>query len=246
LDLSSGSRCGLNLLEPRLVESHTTGIIPFDDRVLFVSLLNCAEFSSRLSEVAQTLDAISGIQFLVGSGGLGEAWLLGTVRVRRCAGVWQWRLESFMQFGYRIIGDMGHIPLFFSKTPEQRPSLRTVHLSIQHKLGKNGSAGPNCTVLTINLAKCGSSLCMRFPIVTITLADVLPMAIVVAVVTITLADVSPVAIVVAVQSIHYNGVCPYPAHLFIDVLAKVGYVKNPTSIFQVCINQVSPEAFEQG
>ena len=111
-----------------------------------------------------------------------------------------------MQFGYRIIGDMGHIPLFFSKTPEQRPSLRTVHLSIQHRLGKNGSAGPNCTVLTINLAKCGSSLCMRFPIVTITLADVLPMAIVVAVVTITLADVSPVAIVVAVQSIHYNGV----------------------------------------
>jgi hypothetical protein len=87
---------------------------------------------------------------------------------------------------------------------------------------------------------------MRFPIVTITLADVLPVAIVVAVVTITLADVSPVAIVVAVQSIHYNSVCPYPAHLFIDVLAKVGYVKNPTSIFQVCIKQVSPEAFEQG
>jgi hypothetical protein len=87
---------------------------------------------------------------------------------------------------------------------------------------------------------------MRFPIVTITLADVLPMAIGVAVVTITLADVSPVAIVVAVQSIHYNGVCPYPAHLFRDVLAKVGYVKNPTSIVQVRIHQVSPEAFEQG
>jgi hypothetical protein len=49
-------------------------------------------------------------------------------------------------------------------------------------------------------------------------------------VTITLADVLPVAIVAAVQSIHYKGVCPYPAHLFIDVLAKVGYVKNPTSI----------------
>jgi hypothetical protein len=33
-------------------------------------------------------------------------------------------------------------------------------------------------------------------------------------VTITVADVLPVAIVVAVQSVHYKGVCPYPAHLF--------------------------------
>jgi hypothetical protein len=30
------------------VESHTTVIIPFNDRVVFVSSLNCAEFSSRL------------------------------------------------------------------------------------------------------------------------------------------------------------------------------------------------------
>jgi hypothetical protein len=66
-----------------LVESHTTVIIPLDDRVIFVSFLNYAEFSSRLSEVAQTLDAISGIQFLVGGRGLDEAWLLGTVGVRR-------------------------------------------------------------------------------------------------------------------------------------------------------------------
>jgi hypothetical protein len=50
-----------------------------DNRVLFVSLLNCAEFSSPLSEVAQALDAISGIQFLTGRRGLGERWLLGTV-----------------------------------------------------------------------------------------------------------------------------------------------------------------------
>jgi hypothetical protein len=70
---------GLNLLERRLVESRTTVIIPFDDRIIFVSLLNCAELSSRLSEVAQTLDAISGIQFLAGGGGLGERGLLGTV-----------------------------------------------------------------------------------------------------------------------------------------------------------------------
>jgi hypothetical protein len=71
--------CEVNLLEPRLVESHTTVIIPFDDRVIFVRLLNCAEFSGRLSEVAQTLDAISGIEFLAGGSGLGERWLLGTV-----------------------------------------------------------------------------------------------------------------------------------------------------------------------
>ena len=70
---------------------------------------------------------------------------------------------------------------------------------------------------------------MRFPVVTMTLADVLP-----------------VAIVVAVQSIHYKGVCPYSAHLFIDVLAKIGYVKNATSIVQVCIHQVCSEAFEHG
>jgi hypothetical protein len=69
----------LNLLEPQLVESHKTVIIPFDDRVIFVSLLNSAELSSWLSEVAQTLDAISGIQLLVVGRGVGERWLLGTV-----------------------------------------------------------------------------------------------------------------------------------------------------------------------
>jgi len=70
---------GLNLLEPGLVKSLTTVIIPFDDRVIFVRLLNCAEFSSRLPEVAQPLDAISGIQFLVAGSGLGEPWLRGSV-----------------------------------------------------------------------------------------------------------------------------------------------------------------------
>src|ERR1039458_401446 len=152
--------CGLNLLEPRLAESHTTVIIPFDDRVTFVSLLNCAQFPSRNSEVAQTLDAISGIEFLAGGSGLGERWFLGAVRVRRCAGVWQWRLGSFMQVGYRIIGDMSHINCFFPRG--QSSALRcdsSSPRSIQHRLGKNGSAGQNCTVLTINLAKCGSSGC---------------------------------------------------------------------------------------
>src|ERR1700685_4836450 len=77
----------LNLLERRLVESHAPVIIPFDDRVLFVRSLNCSELPRRLSEVAQTLDPISGIQFLVSGRGLRERWLLGTVCVRRCAGV---------------------------------------------------------------------------------------------------------------------------------------------------------------
>jgi hypothetical protein len=62
-----------------LVKSHTTVIIPFDDRVIFVCSLNGAEFPSRLSEVAQTLDAISGVQFLAGGRRLGKRWSLGTV-----------------------------------------------------------------------------------------------------------------------------------------------------------------------
>jgi hypothetical protein len=62
-----------------LRESHTTVIVPFDDRIIFIGSLHCAEFSSRLSEVAQTLDPISGIQFLAGGRGLGERWLPGTV-----------------------------------------------------------------------------------------------------------------------------------------------------------------------
>src|ERR1700680_4085839 len=70
---------GLNLLEGRLVNSHATVVIPLDDRVLFVSSLDCGELSSRLSEVTQTFDTISGGQFLAGGRGLGERWPLGTV-----------------------------------------------------------------------------------------------------------------------------------------------------------------------
>jgi hypothetical protein len=54
----------LNLLEPALLQSHTTVAVPLDQCIIVVSLLHCAEFSRRLSEVPQTLDAISGIQFL--------------------------------------------------------------------------------------------------------------------------------------------------------------------------------------
>jgi hypothetical protein len=57
------------LRESRTVHSHTTVIIPLHDRVIFVSLLNCAEFSSRFPEIAQPLDAIPGIQFLAAGAG---------------------------------------------------------------------------------------------------------------------------------------------------------------------------------
>jgi hypothetical protein len=57
-----------------LLQSVATVIVPFDDRVIVVCLLNGSEFSRRPSEVAQTLDAISGIQFLPAGGGLGERW----------------------------------------------------------------------------------------------------------------------------------------------------------------------------
>jgi hypothetical protein len=47
--------------ERRLVPSHTTVVIPFDERVLLVSLLNGPQLSGRVAEVTQTLDAISWI-----------------------------------------------------------------------------------------------------------------------------------------------------------------------------------------
>jgi hypothetical protein len=73
----SGRR--LNLLERRLVESLATVVIPFDDCVFFVSSLHRAQFSSRLSEVAQTHDSISGSQLLASGRGLGERWSPGTI-----------------------------------------------------------------------------------------------------------------------------------------------------------------------
>ena len=51
---------------------------------------------------------------------------------------------------------------------------------------------------------------------------------------ITLADVLPMAS--AVQSIHYKTGCSYAAYLFMDVLAKVGYVENATPIVQTRIS----------
>jgi hypothetical protein len=76
-----------DFLEPRLVQSHTTVIIPLYKRVVFVRLLNCSEFASRLSKITQALYLIAGIQFRVGSRGLDERWSLGSVCVSRRSNV---------------------------------------------------------------------------------------------------------------------------------------------------------------
>jgi hypothetical protein len=84
---------GMNLIadfpKPRLAQSHTTVVIPLYKRLVFVRLLNCTEFSGRLSEISQTLDAITGIQFRVGSRGLDKRWSPGSVCVSRCSSVSQ-------------------------------------------------------------------------------------------------------------------------------------------------------------
>ena len=48
----------------------------------------------------------------------------------------------------------------------------------------------------------------------------------------------PVAIIVAIQCLREMRVCPDPAHVFIDVFAKVGYVEDRTPIVESRINQV--------
>jgi hypothetical protein len=75
----SSSSGTLNLLKPPLSNSVASVIIPLHDRILVVRLLHGAEFSGRLSEVAQTLDPISGIQFVAGGRGSGERRPSGTV-----------------------------------------------------------------------------------------------------------------------------------------------------------------------
>jgi hypothetical protein len=62
-----------------LGQSDTTVIIPSDEGVIFVRLLNCAEFSVRSSEVAQTGDAISGTQFPANGSWFGKRRPPGTV-----------------------------------------------------------------------------------------------------------------------------------------------------------------------
>jgi len=61
------------------VNSYTAVVIPFDERVIFINLPNCAKFSSRHSEIAQTFDAISGTQILASAGRVDKRWLPGSV-----------------------------------------------------------------------------------------------------------------------------------------------------------------------
>jgi len=76
-----------DFLEPWLVQSHSTVIIPLYKRIVFVGLLNRSELSSRLSKISQALDAITGIQFRVGSKGLDQWWPVGSVCLSRCSSV---------------------------------------------------------------------------------------------------------------------------------------------------------------
>jgi len=54
----------------------------------------------------------------------------------------------------------------------------------------------------------------------------------------TVDEVLPVAIAVPEQRLRDMRVCPDPAHLFIDVLAKVGYIEDATPIVEACVSQV--------
>jgi hypothetical protein len=109
-------------------------------------LLNCSEFSGRLSKITQALYSITGTQFRVGSRGLDKRWSLGSVCISRCSSARERRLRSFAQFGCQFI-DTAHIAL-----PQKLAS--PVHLLVKYedRLGTYGSADPNCSVLTIRLA----------------------------------------------------------------------------------------------
>jgi hypothetical protein len=54
----------LDFLEPHFAESHLTATIPFDHGIFFVGLFDGANFPGWLSEVSQSLDSISWVQFL--------------------------------------------------------------------------------------------------------------------------------------------------------------------------------------
>jgi hypothetical protein len=62
-----------------LGESLATVIIPFDECIIFVRFLNCAELPGWLSEVAQPRDAITWIQFIIRGRRFGERWPLRAI-----------------------------------------------------------------------------------------------------------------------------------------------------------------------
>jgi len=61
------------------MHSSATVVIPLDDRILFVGALNGTELVRWFSEIAQTLDAITGSQFRNGTRRPIERWTLGTI-----------------------------------------------------------------------------------------------------------------------------------------------------------------------
>jgi len=92
----------LDFLKPRLMQSCTAIAVPLHYCVFFIRPFNSAQFSRRLPEIAQTLDAISGIYFQLLWRRLDEWWPLGSVCISRCSSVRQWWLRSLAQFGRRI------------------------------------------------------------------------------------------------------------------------------------------------
>jgi len=91
------------------VHSDATVIVPFDDGVVFIRSFNRAECSRRLTEVAQSLDTISGSKLLAAGHGLGQRWLPGSIGVRSGAAVYERRLGSVTQLSNRATGYIGHI-----------------------------------------------------------------------------------------------------------------------------------------
>ena len=141
--------CELKLFERPLAESHTTVKVPFDKGVIVIGSLNRAQFSGGPSEVAQTLDAIPGIQFWAGGRGIGQRWLPGTVGVASRSTIGKGRLSSGAQSGSRTRGKIGHYSSLFQRGQSKHFRCDcSSPRSIQPKLAKSSSAGSNCTVLT--------------------------------------------------------------------------------------------------
>jgi len=136
-----------DFFEPRLAQSHTTVIIPLYKRVVFVGLLNCSEFSSRLSKVTQALYSITGIQFRVGGRGLDKRWSLGSVCISRCSSVREAVAELCAVW----------VSVYRCGSYCITPKACLLLVKYEDRLGTHAAAVPNRSVLTINLAA-GSGL----------------------------------------------------------------------------------------
>lgn len=62
--------------------------------------------------------------------------------------------------------------------------------------------------------------------------------------TVAVACVFPATVLGAVQSIQHKGICSYPAHLFINKLAKVSYIEYTTPAIKMRVHQICSEAFQ--